>query len=201
MSSAAARAPLPLLAQYSAAKGYIENFTRSLSAEYAGVPPFVWETSPLNAHVTRSFSCPRCLAKGLSFQCQSPLWVATSMTFPGSKVSDAQPSCCLLCGRRALASCNLTTTAATGGCGEARHSHHADRRHVCTLRVRTHRVSSSSPCDARSRRPERAASVMQVRGDGLTILGTRSVHLVPGAIANRPQDLGHHGHAHEGLSQ
>lgn len=60
MSSAAARAPLPLLAQYSAAKGYIENFTRSLSAEYA--------------------------SKGLSFQCQSPLWVATPMSFPNSKV-------------------------------------------------------------------------------------------------------------------
>lgn len=64
MSSAAARAPLPLLAQYSACKGYIENFTRSLNAEYS--------------------------AKGISFQCQSPLWVATAMTFPGSKAS-AQP--------------------------------------------------------------------------------------------------------------
>jgi len=60
MSSAAARAPLPLLAQYSASKGYIENFTRSLDAEYR--------------------------AKGVSFQCQSPLWVATAMTFPGSKL-------------------------------------------------------------------------------------------------------------------
>lgn len=60
MSSAAARAPLPLLAQYSASKGYIENFTRSLDAEYA--------------------------SEGISFQCQSPLWVATAMTFPGSKV-------------------------------------------------------------------------------------------------------------------
>jgi len=60
MSSAAARAPLPLLAQYSASKGYIENFTRSLDAEYG--------------------------PKGISFQCQSPLWVATAMTFPGSKV-------------------------------------------------------------------------------------------------------------------
>lgn len=60
MSSAAARAPLPLLAQYSASKGYIENFTRSLDAEYSG--------------------------KGISFQVQSPLWVATAMTFPGSKV-------------------------------------------------------------------------------------------------------------------
>jgi len=59
MSSAAARAPLPLLAQYSASKGYIENFTRSLAAEYA--------------------------SKGVSFQVQSPLWVATAMTFPGSK--------------------------------------------------------------------------------------------------------------------
>jgi len=60
MSSAAARAPLPLLAQYSASKGYIENFTRSLSAEYGKY--------------------------NISFQCQSPLWVATAMTFPGSKV-------------------------------------------------------------------------------------------------------------------
>ena len=60
MSSAAARSPLPLLAQYSAAKGYIENLTRSLAAEYA--------------------------TKGVAFQCQSPLWVATAMTFPGSKV-------------------------------------------------------------------------------------------------------------------
>jgi len=58
MSSAAARAPLPLLAQYSASKGYIENFTKSLAAEYG--------------------------PKGISFQCQSPLWVATAMTFPGS---------------------------------------------------------------------------------------------------------------------
>ena len=31
MSSASARAPLPLLAQYSATKGYVENFTRSLA--------------------------------------------------------------------------------------------------------------------------------------------------------------------------
>ena len=61
MSSAAARAPLPLLAQYSASKGYIENFTKSLAAEYG--------------------------PKGISFQCQSPLWVATAMTFPGSSVS------------------------------------------------------------------------------------------------------------------
>ena len=28
--------PLPLLAQYSATKGYVENFTRSLAVEYAG---------------------------------------------------------------------------------------------------------------------------------------------------------------------
>jgi 17beta-estradiol 17-dehydrogenase / very-long-chain 3-oxoacyl-CoA reductase len=60
MSSAAAQSPLPLLAQYSAAKGYIVNFTRSLAAEYD--------------------------KKGLHFQCQFPLWVATLMTFPNSKV-------------------------------------------------------------------------------------------------------------------
>ena len=63
MSSAAARAPLPLLAQYSAAKGYIENFTRSLNAEYA--------------------------SKGVHFQCQSPYFVATAMTFPNSKAARA----------------------------------------------------------------------------------------------------------------
>jgi 17beta-estradiol 17-dehydrogenase / very-long-chain 3-oxoacyl-CoA reductase len=61
MSSASARAPLPLLAAYSASKGYVENLTRSLALEYEG--------------------------KGISFQCQSPLFVATSMTFPGSKVA------------------------------------------------------------------------------------------------------------------
>ena len=33
MSSASARAPLPLLAQYSATKGYLENFTRSLAVD------------------------------------------------------------------------------------------------------------------------------------------------------------------------
>ena len=59
-SSAAARFPLPLLAGYSAAKGYIENLTRSCHGEYA--------------------------AKGVHFQCQSPLWVATPMVFPNSKV-------------------------------------------------------------------------------------------------------------------
>ena len=52
--------PLPLLAQYSATKGYVENFTRSLAVEYAG--------------------------KGVHFQCQSPYFVATAMTFPNSKV-------------------------------------------------------------------------------------------------------------------
>jgi len=60
LSSAAAQSPLPLLAQYSAAKGYIVNLTRSLAAEYA--------------------------KDGISFQCQFPLWVATTMTFPNSKV-------------------------------------------------------------------------------------------------------------------
>jgi len=59
MSSAAAAAPLPLLAQYSAAKSYIEMFTRSLSAEYA--------------------------KDGLCFQYQAPLWVATNMALPNSK--------------------------------------------------------------------------------------------------------------------
>jgi len=59
-SSAAARFPLPLLAGYSAAKGYIENLTRSCHGEYE--------------------------AKGIHFQCQSPLWVATPMVFPNSKV-------------------------------------------------------------------------------------------------------------------
>jgi len=59
MSSASARAPLPLLAQYSASKGYVENLTRSLAVEYA--------------------------AKGVHFQCQSPYFVATAMTFPNSK--------------------------------------------------------------------------------------------------------------------
>ena len=33
MSSAAARPPTPLLAEYSAAKGYVENFTRALHVE------------------------------------------------------------------------------------------------------------------------------------------------------------------------
>ena len=63
MSSASARAPLPLLAQYSASKGYVENFTRSLAVEYAG--------------------------KGVHFQCQSPYFVATAMTFPNSKAARA----------------------------------------------------------------------------------------------------------------
>lgn len=66
MSSASARAPLPLLAAYSATKGYVENLTRSLSVEYA--------------------------SKGISFQCQSPLFVATAMTFPGSKVAPEKRS-------------------------------------------------------------------------------------------------------------
>ena len=61
MSSAAARPPTPLLALYSATKGYIENLTRALDIEYAG--------------------------KGIRFQCQSPYWVATAMTFPNSKVA------------------------------------------------------------------------------------------------------------------
>ena len=61
MSSAAARPPTPLLAVYSATKGYIENLTRALDIEYAG--------------------------KGIRFQCQSPYWVATAMTFPNSKVA------------------------------------------------------------------------------------------------------------------
>jgi len=60
LSSAAARLPMPLLAQYSACKGYIENLTRGLSQEYAG--------------------------KGISVTAHAPLFVATAMTFPGSKV-------------------------------------------------------------------------------------------------------------------
>jgi len=60
MSSAASRPPTPLLAEYSAAKGYIENFTRALDVEYA--------------------------SQGIRFQCQSPYWVATAMTFPNSKI-------------------------------------------------------------------------------------------------------------------
>jgi 17beta-estradiol 17-dehydrogenase / very-long-chain 3-oxoacyl-CoA reductase len=63
-SSAAARFPLPLLAGYSAAKGYIENLTRSCHGEYVG--------------------------KGVHFQCQSPLWVATPMVFPNSKKPPAE---------------------------------------------------------------------------------------------------------------
>ena len=60
MSSASARPPNPLLAVYSSTKGFIENFTKSLAVEYK--------------------------SKGVSFQCQSPLYVATSIVFPGSKV-------------------------------------------------------------------------------------------------------------------
>merc|ERR1719261_2468285 len=60
MSSASARPPNPLLAVYSSTKGFVENFTKSLALEYR--------------------------AKGIDFQCQSPLWVATAITFPGSKV-------------------------------------------------------------------------------------------------------------------
>jgi len=60
MSSASARPPNPLLTIYSSTKGFVENFTKSLAKEYGD--------------------------KGLSFQCQSPLYVATSIVFPGSKV-------------------------------------------------------------------------------------------------------------------
>ena len=60
MSSASARPPLPLLAVYASTKGYVENFTKAMAYEYAH--------------------------KGISFQCQSPLYVATSIVFPNSKV-------------------------------------------------------------------------------------------------------------------
>jgi len=60
MSSASARPPNPLLAVYSSTKGFVENFTKSLAIEYK--------------------------SKGISFQCQSPLYVATSIVFPNSKV-------------------------------------------------------------------------------------------------------------------
>jgi 17beta-estradiol 17-dehydrogenase / very-long-chain 3-oxoacyl-CoA reductase len=60
MSSASARMPNPLLALYSSTKGFVENFTKSLAVEYASV--------------------------GISFQCQSPLYVSTAMTHPNSKV-------------------------------------------------------------------------------------------------------------------
>lgn len=59
MSSASARPPNPLLAVYSSTKGFVENFTKSLALEYAN--------------------------KGIDFQCQSPLWVATAIVFPNSK--------------------------------------------------------------------------------------------------------------------
>jgi len=61
MSSASARPPNPLLAVYSSTKGFVENFTKSLAFEYA--------------------------SKGIHFQCQSPLWVATQIVFPNSKVA------------------------------------------------------------------------------------------------------------------
>jgi len=60
LSSASAKPPSPLLTVYAATKGFVENFTRGCAFEYAG--------------------------KGIHFQCQSPLWVATAITFPGSKV-------------------------------------------------------------------------------------------------------------------
>jgi 17beta-estradiol 17-dehydrogenase / very-long-chain 3-oxoacyl-CoA reductase len=61
MSSASARPPNPLLTVYSSTKGFVENFTKSLAIEYA--------------------------SSGISFQCQSPLYVATSIVFPNSKVA------------------------------------------------------------------------------------------------------------------
>merc|ERR1719261_2184033 len=61
MSSASARPGMgPLLAVYGATKCFVENFTTSLSIEYA--------------------------SKGVHFQSQSPLFIATAMVFPGSKV-------------------------------------------------------------------------------------------------------------------
>ena len=59
MSSASARPPNPLLTVYSSTKGFVENFTKSLALEYAN--------------------------KGIDFQCQSPLFVATAIVFPNSK--------------------------------------------------------------------------------------------------------------------
>ena len=44
---------MPLLSQYSAAKGYIEKFSRGLNAEYSG--------------------------KGITVQCQAPFYVATKL--------------------------------------------------------------------------------------------------------------------------
>ena len=62
MSSAAARAPLPLLAQYSASKGYIENFTRSLDAEYSGAPsPAPSGASLHSLHRHRPWRPERCV--------------------------------------------------------------------------------------------------------------------------------------------
>jgi len=59
MSSASAKVG-PLLAVYASTKSFVENLTSSLAFEYAG--------------------------KGIDFQCQLPLWVATSIVFPNSKV-------------------------------------------------------------------------------------------------------------------
>lgn len=53
IASAAGLYTMPLLAQYSAAKGYIEKFSRSLNAEYSG--------------------------KGITVQCQAPFYVATKL--------------------------------------------------------------------------------------------------------------------------
>ena len=61
MSSASARPPLPLLAVYASTKGFVENLTKAMAHEYAHT--------------------------GVSFQCQSPLYVATSIVFPNSKVA------------------------------------------------------------------------------------------------------------------
>lgn len=52
LSSAAAKPPNPLLTVYASTKGFVENFTKGLALEYK--------------------------SKGISFQCQSPLYVATS---------------------------------------------------------------------------------------------------------------------------
>ena len=53
LSSAAAKPPNPLLTVYASTKGFVENFTKGLALEYK--------------------------SKGISFQCQSPLYVATSI--------------------------------------------------------------------------------------------------------------------------
>merc|ERR1719461_702892 len=54
IGSGAGTGPCPMLAGYSAAKQYVAMLTRSLAAEYAHIP-------------------------GLSFQCQTPLFITTKL--------------------------------------------------------------------------------------------------------------------------